>query len=193
MASILLVLCDPALSGHGTLSAFTDPDVLVDPGRTPDQGDYDLDRSEEQARLDAAADPYIRYGVAYAICREKLAEVIAMADSGKPLAAQTALDEYARNLDQAWRAVVGIKRKSAPDIAGHFVNTLLEHRYIASLYFSSMPSATAKMLERLAALATDYHAKALPLTPYTFAESIRLKEHEVLWSWEAARRAVRGQ
>lgn len=187
IAGALLASTLAAQAGHGSISAFGDPDALPKPGRTPDQADYAEDRIEESARLEATTEAYPRYALCQEIAHEKLAELVFMVRADDEAAAQVALAEYTHYVALAWEALNAITMKSAPYIAGHFFNSLLEHQYVASLNYVDAPAPRA-LLKDLDALASDYQQRTLPLTPPDFVATTLAKQDEVRLSWEFADR-----
>jgi hypothetical protein len=180
----LLVLCSlpPAEAGHGLMNAFADIEWLPEPGRTPANPDYVLDRAAESARL-AMADDAGRFALLLELLREKLAEVDAMVRANLRAEAAVAVTAYRDYLERA--AALAATDDAARTLAG----ALLEHQYIMSVNYLDLPRDARPVIAEVMTAAGEHYERLRDALPRAFREAQFFKEEEVRWSWETAQQA----
>lgn len=174
-----------AVAGHGLLNAFADVEWLPAAGVTPAHRGWWLEQWWDGLARDFAATPSLRFRLGVAQSRERLAEIEAVARTGRPEAAAPALAGYRSCLEY----LVAGARSSGPRerslLARRLVDALLEQRYILAVDYLDVPSAGRAALRSAMAVADEHYARARARLPVGIAESLFFKEEEVRWNWES--------
>lgn len=175
----------PAAAGHGMSSSFATIEWLPEPGRTPDQLLYFLDGWSEARELDAARSPRDTVTAALRIAREKLAELEAMARAGNGAAARIAADRYHTLIARAEAAAGAATASEAQALARILCQALLEHQYILSVDYETLPEAQRAILVEVTGSADAAYRAAAARLGREDREPFRFKENEVRWSVRA--------
>ena len=187
IAIALLLRISPATAGHGMVTSFAAIEWLPEPGRTPDQLLYFLDGWTESRELDATRSPQETVDVSLRIAREKLAELEAMVRAGNGAAAQTAAARYRALLARA-AAAAGTAPMAdgvAESVARTLCQALLEHRYILSVDYETLPPASRAILVDVEAQAHAAYRDAAARLARKDRDPFQFKENEVRWSVRA--------
>jgi hypothetical protein len=175
-------------AGHGLMNSFGDVEWLPEPGRTPDQVGYFLDKLLEQANL-ALADKSQRMPLALVYAREKLAETDAMVRADNRQAADLAVAAYVAYLGQAAHSLAAVPASEHAAQATALAGALLEHRYIISVDYLDLPRATRSAIGPAVKAASEHYEAIVQKLPKSFKSAQFFKEEEVRWSWEMAEQA----
>jgi hypothetical protein len=180
----------PAAAGHGMATSFAAIEWLPEPGRTPDEALYFLDGWKETRELGAARTAKDTVDVSLRIAREKLAELEAMVRARKGAAAEVAAARY--------RALVAGALKALPAEAGaptaesetaalarSLCQALLEHRYILSVDYETLPEESRGVLVGIADDADAAYRTAASHLARKDRDPFSFKENEVRWSLRA--------
>src|SRR5262249_52626895 len=128
---VSISMIDPALPGHGFISAFGNIQWLPAPDRTPDSTWHSLKVVSELGRLLLTRDPETKLRLYLSFAKEKLAELEAMVKSEQGQAARMAADWRQTYLERAKELL-----DSQPDqdrkevLAESMAAALLEQQYI---------------------------------------------------------------
>src|SRR5215813_2841477 len=186
----LLLIVEPALAGHGFMSAFGNIEWLPEPGRTPDSSWYKLDAWQEEGKLLLTRDPEAKVHLCLTFAREKLAELEAMIKAENTPAAEIAAGRYREYVDRAQRLIneqTGTMSKET--LAEVMANALLEHQYILSVIYEELPASTRAVVPRVIATAQERYQNITKLLPPKKKGALFFKEEEVRWSVQMALRA----
>lgn len=177
-------------AGHGFMNAFADVEWLPDPGYTPDQAVYPLDRMGEQTELalvDSGDDAMAR---CLEFAREKLAEASAMIKAGDADSASLAVRLYD---DYIGRAAASVEVEPVLEVSRRrqrYVNALLEHVYIMSVDYLDMPLGIRRTaLSPLFATAMQHFEAQRAMLSKGEQDALFFKEEEIRWSLEMTDRA----
>ncbi len=188
LALALLSRAEPAAAGHGMVTSFATIDWLPEPGRTPDEILYFLDTWDEERRLEAASGPMETLDVCLQTAREKLAEMEAMVRARNVGAARIAADRYRARVERAL-AVLGKPRspqaapgEEAKALARALCQALLEHQYILSVDYETLPHGSRRLLVEIVALADAAYRRAASHLSQEDGEAFLFKQNEVRWS-----------
>ncbi len=186
--TLCLLATTTAHGGHGLMNSFADIEWLPDPGVTPDQIGYRLDRLAENAALQFAQSPDEEISRCLEFALEKLAETSAMIKTQNPLAASIAMRHYGGYIAR----VAAIIERAEPPITAHrhrFINALLEHLYIMSVDYLDMPLGIRTSLSPLFANTLQhFEAQSARLSKGEKA-ALFFKEEEIRWSLEMTHQA----
>lgn len=167
-----------AHAGHGLSASFASIEWLPDPGRTPDGPLYYWDTWAEDRYLKATTQPSKKLALGLDIAREKLAELEAMVADEDEVAASVALERY--------RVAVGAARdafhRAPKELAPLLCQALLEHQYILSVDYETMPAATRALMIATVAFADAVYRQAEPELTRGDREAFTFKQNEVRWS-----------
>jgi hypothetical protein len=166
-------------------ASFASIEWLPDPGRTPDELLYALDGWAERRELAAATTSRETLGVALRIAREKLAELEAMVAKEDASAAAVARDRYASAIAEAGTAVTRGEDREVAALARDLCQALLEHQYILSVDYETMPSAARAILADVVADAERAYREVAPRLGRADRDAFFFKEGEVRWSVRA--------
>ncbi|MDP6182377.1 MAG: DUF5667 domain-containing protein [Gammaproteobacteria bacterium] len=179
-----------AQAGHGLMNSFGDVEWLPDPGTTPDQLTYPLDRIGERAELALAESGEEALSLCLEFAREKLAEISAMVRAGEGQAAAAATAHYRGYLDRAAAAVEASPGTELSALRHRYVNALLEHVYIMSIDYMDMPlKIRESALAPLFATAMAHFKAQRAALSKGEKDALFFKEEEIRWSLEMAKRA----
>lgn len=186
-AAVLAVLlpAGPAGAGHGMSSSFATIEWLPEPGRTPDQLLYFLDAWSEARALAAARSPRETVEASLRIAREKLAELEAMVQAKNGSAAKIAADRYRVLVGRAEDAARAAPGADAQTLARTLCQALLEHQYILSVDYETLPSPERAVLADVTVIADAAYQAAAARLARQDREPLRFKENEVRWSVRA--------
>lgn len=174
-----------AIAGHGMSASFASIEWLPDPGRTPDQILYVLDSWAERRELAAATTPRQTLEVALRIAREKLAELEAMVAARDAGAAAVARERYD---DAIARALASVERGESAEVAAlarDLCQALLEHRYILSVDYETLPQGARTILAEVVVDADRAYRSVAPRLARADRDPFFFKEGEVRWSVRA--------
>lgn len=194
LAFALFSQAGPAAGGHGMVTSFATIDWLPEPGRTPDEILYFLDTWGEQRELAAASGPSETLAVSLRIAREKLAEVEAMVRAGNAPAARVAAGLYGALVERALAVLPdGRSPEAEPGeetkaLARSLCQALLEHQYILSVDYETLPHDSRRLLAEIVALADAAYRRAAPHLSQKDREPFLFKQNEVRWSVRAGMR-----
>ena len=167
-----------AAAGHGLSASFASIEWLPEPGRTPDGPLYYWDAWAEERYLKAATQPRKKLDLALSIAREKLAELEAMIAEEDEEAATVALEHY--------RVVMGSARdafhRAPKELAPLLCQGLLEHQYILSVDYETMPPAERDLMIAAVEFADALYRQAESELPSGDREAFTFKQNEVRWS-----------
>lgn len=183
--ALLVALAGRAVAGHGMSASFASIEWLPDPGRTPDDLLYPLDAWAERGELAAATTPRETLAVALRIAREKLAELEAMVAKRDAEAAAVARDHYTAALDEAAAAIARAEGADVPGLARDFCQALLEHQYILSVDYETMPPDARAVLVDVVEEAERVYGDVAPRLARADRDAFFFKEGEVRWSVRA--------
>ena len=182
---LVVAAAGPSIAGHGMSAAFASIEWLPDPGRTPDELLYALDGWAERRELAAATTSRETLGAALRIAREKLAELEAMVAKGDASAAAVARDRYASAIAEAGTAVSRGEEKEVAALARDLCQALLEHQYILSVDYETLPAGTRAIVADVVADAERAYREVAPLLVRADRDAFFFKEGEVRWSVRA--------
>lgn len=172
------LLAGGAEAGHGLSASFASIEWLPDAGSTPGGPLYYWDTWTEDRYLAAASHPRKKLDLALEIAREKLAELEAMVAAEDEEAANVALERY--------RAVIGGARdafhRSPKELAPLLCQALLEHQYILSVDYETLPPAERDLLIATVEFADAVYVQAEPELAREDREPFTFKRNEVRWS-----------
>ncbi|MGH7804422.1 MAG: DUF5667 domain-containing protein [Candidatus Binatia bacterium] len=191
-ALLLLVILQaaPAAAGHGMVTSFAAIEWLPEPGRTPDESFYFLDGWKEARELAAASSSKETVEVSLRVAREKLAELEAMVRAGNDRAAEIAADRYRALVAGALGALrpeagAPPEESATAELARTFCQALLEHRYILSVDYETLPEGSRGLLVSVAEHADAAYRKAAPHLAQGDRDPFSFKDNEVRWSVRA--------
>jgi len=194
LAPMLLWQAEPAAAGHGMMTSFAAIEWLPEPGRTPDELFYFLDTWSEERALEAASGPREALEVCLRIAREKLAELEAMVRAGNAAAARVAADRYGMFIQRALASLgdPGVSRleegQETKALVRSLCRALLEHQYILSVDYETLPRETRKLLTEVVAVADGVYRRVEPrLSPHD-RDPLLFAQNEVRWSVQAGMR-----
>lgn len=189
MAAACLLVATGAHAGHGLMNSFGDVEWLPDPGATPDQFLYPVDRMRERIELELAESSDEEMALCLAFGREKLAEATTMINAGESNAAVVAIEAYGRYIEQAAAAVESAPAAQAPTRRHRFVNALLEHLYIMSVEYLDMPLEIRRVVAAVFTADMAHYERHSAKLPKRAQEALFFKEDEIHWSLEMIRQA----
>ncbi|MBI2963576.1 MAG: hypothetical protein HYY35_07460, partial [Deltaproteobacteria bacterium] len=184
----------PAPAGHGLATSFAAIEWLPQPGTTPDGALYFLDTWGEERELAAAGSRRAALDVSLRIAREKLAELEAMVQAANAPAARVATERYRALVGRALAAVQDAPapraepREDAKALARSLCQALLEHQYILSVDYETLPRGDRGLLVGVVAQADAAYRAAAPRLSQRDREPFFFKEGEVRWSVRAGMR-----
>jgi len=169
------------------VTSFASIEWLPEPGRTPDQFLYFLDGWNEARELDATRSPRETLDVSLRIAREKLAELEAMVRAGNGAAAKTAAERYRALVSRAEAAAAAGQSADgvAESLARILCQALLEHQYILSVDYETLPPASRAILVDVTTAADAAYENAAPRLARKDRDPFQFKENEVRWSVRA--------
>jgi hypothetical protein len=176
----------PAAAGHGMTTSFAAIEWLPEPGRTPDEFFYFLDTWAEERELEAASGPREALDVSLRITREKLAELEAMVRAGNAAAARIAAERYGTLVERAL-ALLGDPAETRI-LARSLCQALLEHQYILSVDYETLPRETRKLLVDVVAAADGAYRRVEPRLSPQDRDPLLFEQNEVRWSVRAGMR-----
>ena len=194
LALALLSYAEPAAAGHGMVMSFATIEWLPEPGRTPDEIFYFLDTWGEERELAAANGRREALDVSLRIAREKLAELEAMVRAQNVPAAQIAADRYRALVERALVALrdEGSSRPGPAEetkaLARSLCQALLEHQYILSVDYETIPHESRRLLAGAVAEAEAAYREAAPGLSQKDRDPFLFKQNEVRWSVRAGMR-----
>jgi hypothetical protein len=180
----------PAAAGHGMVTSFAAIEWLPEPGRTPDEVLYFLDGWKEARELGAAGTPQETVDVSLRIAREKLAELEAMVRARNGPGAEIAASRY-RALVAGALGALRAEADARPEgnetakLARSLCQALLEHRYIVSVDYETLPEESRGVLVGVAEEADAAYRTAAPHLAKKERDPFSFKENEVRWSLRA--------
>lgn len=189
----VFVVCTLAITashaGHGLMNSFADVEWLPDPGVTPDQLAYPLDRIGENAELQFARSADRKISLCLEFAREKLAETSVMIKAHDARAASFAMRLYGDYIERAAGIVDGAQASSTSERRHRFINAVLEHLYIMSVDYLDMPLGIRTMLSPLFATTMQHYETQSARLTKGERNALFFKEEEIRWSLEMAQRA----
>ena len=184
---MLAAMCGHA--GHGLMNSFGDVEWLPDPGATPDQIAYPLDRMRERFELELAGSAGAEMTLCLKFAREKLAEASAMVKAGDTDAATVAIEGYGAYIERAAEIVESRLKERVATRRHQFVTALLEHVYIMSVDYLDMPLGIRTVVSTVFTTAMAQYTATSSKLPKREKERLFFKEDEVQWSLEMIRQA----
>jgi hypothetical protein len=186
-----IVRAAPTAAGHGMVTSFASIEWLPEPGRTPDEAFYFLDGWKESRELAAARTSQEKADVSLRIAREKLAEIEAMVRAGNDPAAEIAAGRYRALVADALSALrsgadAPTEQSETAELARSLCQALLEHRYILSVDYETLPPERRGILVGVAEEADAAYRTAAPHLARKDRDPLSFKESEVRWSVRAA-------
>ena len=178
-----------AHAGHGLMNSFGDVEWLPDPGATPDQIAYPVDRLRERLALELAGSTGEEMTLCLKFAREKLAETSAMVKAGDSDAAAVAIEAYDAYIERAAAVVEGKPEGRLGTRRHQFVTALLEHVYIMSVDYLDMPLGIRTVVSTVFTTAMAHYNLTSAKLPKREKEALFFKEDEVQWSLEMMRQA----
>ena len=188
VCTLLLVAMTPVNAGHGFMNSFGDVEWFPDPGITPNEWTYRLDRADEQLALMRASGEN-KFSLPLEYAEEKLSEASAMIKAKDPAAARIALDYYD---DYITRANVALESSSGAEQAAlrsRFIDAVLEHIYLITVDYVDMPLKDRTMLSKFFETGILRYEAARDKLPKAARDALFFKEEEVRWSIEMTRQA----
>jgi Domain of unknown function (DUF5667) len=188
LALALLSYAEPAAAGHGMVTSFATIEWLPEPGRTPDEFFYFLDTWGEERELAAANGRRETLDVSLRIARKKLAELEAMVRVRNARAARVAADRYRALVE---RALAELRDGGSPHaepgdetkaLAHSLCQALLEHQYILSVDYETLPRESRRLLAGTVAAADAAYQEAAPRLSQKDRDPFLFKQNEVRWS-----------
>ena len=176
-------------AGHGLMNSFGDVEWLPDPGLTPDQFSYPVDRIRERLELEWAGSGDEEMALYLEFAREKLSESSAMVKALNADAAAVSIDAYREYIERAAATVEDGPADAAPGIRHRFISALLEHVYIMSVDYLDMPLGIRKMLSPVFTTAMNHYNLQSAKLPKREKNALFFKEDEVHWSLEMIQQA----
>lgn len=184
----------PAAAGHGMAMSFAAIDWLPEPGRTPDEIFYFLDTWREERELKAASSRRETLDVSLRIARLKLAELEAMVQARSARAAGVAAERYGALLGRVLATLHDARSphsewgEETKDLARSLCQALLEHQYILSVDYETLPRENRGLLVGIVAEADAVYREAAPHLLQKDRDPFLFKENEVRWSVRAGMR-----
>ena len=191
---VIIFRAAPAAAGHGMVTSFAAIEWLPEPGRTPDEYFYFLDGWKEARELAAAQTSKQTVDVSLRIAREKLAELEAMVRARNGAAAEIAADRYRALVADALRPLrpetgAPPEVSETAELARSLCQALLEHRYILSVDYETLPEEFRGVLIGVVEEADAAYRTAAAHLARKDRDPFSFKENEVRWSVRAGMQA----
>ena len=187
---VIIFRAAPAAAGHGMVTSFAAIEWLPEPGRTPDESFYFLDGWKEARELAAARTSKETVDVSLRIAREKLAELEAMVRARNGAAAEIAAGRYRALVADALGALrpeagAPPEESETAELARSLCQALLEHRYILSVDYETLPEESRGVLIGAVEEADVAYRTAATHLARKDQDPFSFKENEVRWSVRA--------
>ena len=172
-----------ALAGHGFMNSFANIEWLPDAGLTPNQSFYFLDSVAEKIEILFSQRERHQGETYLKLSKEKLAEIVEMANNEGPEEAQLAERHYFEYLNRAFEENGGEKNEKYLTI----LKTILEHRYILGFEYQELSKDGSQEIIKSTDLNLhSLYTKIEELIPRSLGDSLFFKKDEINWIWEIA-------
>ncbi len=173
-------------AGHGFFNSFEGITWLVDPGLTPAQLLYPIDKASEQLQINFEKNPLTLKKIYMAFAEEKLAEGVSLLRRGDIKNYQEARKKYThylKALQSSFKEGDGVE---STEYQKEYADRLLEHMYILSVEILSADISTHEYFLTLNKIASNHYHSMMQTLSRDFVGSHFFKKEEVKWSWELA-------